>query len=263
MLEVHDLGFRYPNRDWVFRHTDLTIRSGGITSILGPNGQGKTTLLRCIAGLSDPLEGHVRRDGSFGYVPQSTGSTFGYTVFDMVLMGRAKMVGMFATPGRIDRARTGEVLERVGVADLAHRAFSELSGGQRQLVLIARALASECSFLILDEPVSALDLRNQAVVLELLRDLAAEGMGILLTTHHPDHPLHLGGSAIVMCAPEDIRHGPVEDLVTDETLTELYGIDVASAVVDDRGAPRTVLYTRYDQAVRHTTGATGRAESAA
>ncbi len=112
-------------------------------------------------------------------------------------------------------------------------------------MLIARALASDATFMILDEPVSALDLRNQARVLELLRDLAADGMGVLLTTHHPDHALHLG-RAVVMCSPEDIRIGAVTDLVTDDMLSELYGIDVVSATVDDRGAPRTVLYTRYD-----------------
>lgn len=244
-LELRDAGFHYPRRDWVFRHATLRI-DGGITSILGPNGQGKTTLLRCIAGLTPLREGRVERNTAIGYVPQAGLSSFAYSVFDMVLMGRAKKVSAFAVPGKADIARTREVLDRVGIADLASRSFAELSGGQRQLVLIARALASDAEFMILDEPVSALDLRNQARVLELLRDLAADGMGILLTTHHPDHALHLGGRAIVMRSPADIRLGSVADLVTDDMLTELYGIDVVSATIDDRGAPRTVLYTRYD-----------------
>ncbi|AVP69138.1 ABC transporter ATP-binding protein [Prescottella equi] len=245
MLEIQDAGFHYPRRDWVFRHANLRIE-GGITSILGPNGQGKTTLLRCIAGLTPLREGRVERDTAIGYVPQAALSSFAYSVFDMVLMGRAKKVSAFAVPGRADIARTREVLDRVGIGNLARRSFAELSGGQRQLVLIARALASDATFMILDEPVSALDLRNQARVLELLRDLAADGMGVLLTTHHPDHALHLGGRAVVMCSPEDIRIGAVTDLVTDDMLSELYGIDVVSATVHDRGAPRTVLYTRYD-----------------
>lgn len=244
-LELRDAGFHYPRRDWVFRHANLRV-DGGITSILGPNGQGKTTLLRCIAGLTPLREGRVERDTAIGYVPQAGLSSFAYSVFDMVLMGRAKKVSAFATPGGDDIARTREVLDRVGITGLAARSFAELSGGQRQLVLIARALASDAAFMILDEPVSALDLRNQARVLELLRDLAADGMGVLLTTHHPDHALHLGGRAIVMRSSEDIRVGPVTELVTDDMLTELYGIEVVSATVDDRGTPRTVLYTRYD-----------------
>ena len=246
MLELVDLGFRYPERDWVFRHTNLAIESGSITSILGPNGKGKTTLLRCIAGLTDPEEGRVIRDPNIGYVPQATTASFAYSVFDMVLMGRAKKVSTFGTPGKADVARTRSVLERVGIDHLASSNFTELSGGQRQLVLVARALNTDCTFMILDEPVSALDLRNQAHVLQLLRELAAEGMGILLTTHHPDHPLYLGGDAVVMYSPEEIVVGAVETLVTSETLSRLYGIDVATETVLDRGSPRTVVYTRYD-----------------
>ncbi|GAB85709.1 ABC transporter ATP-binding protein [Gordonia rubripertincta] len=244
-LELRNAGFHHPRCDWVFRNANLRI-DGGITSILGPNGQGKTTLLRCIAGLTRLSEGTVTHDAAIGYVPQASASNFAYSAFDMVLMGRAKKVSAFATPSRADAARTREILERVGIAELATRSFAELSGGRRQLVLIARALVSDCNFLILDEPVSALDLRNQARVLELLRNLATEGMGILLTTHHPDHVLHLGGRAVVMRSVDDIRVGAVPELVTDDVLSELYGIDVVSTTVDDRGGPRTVLYTRYD-----------------
>lgn len=246
MLELIDLGFRYSGRDWVFRHTNLTIASGSITSILGPNGKGKTTLLRCIAGLNTVQEGRVVRDSNIGYVPQATSSSFAYSVFDMVLMGRAKKVSTFGVPSKADVAQTRTVLERVGIDHLATSNFTELSGGQRQLVLIARALNTDCTFMILDEPVSALDLRNQAHVLQLLRELASEGMGILLTTHHPDHPLHLGGDAVVMFSPEEIVVGPVATLVTGETLSRLYDIDVATDTVHDRGNPRTVVYTRYD-----------------
>ncbi|GAB2464014.1 ABC transporter ATP-binding protein [Xylanimonas ulmi] len=247
-LRLRGLGHRYGSKDWLFRGVDLDVPARGITSILGPNGQGKSTLLRCIAGLQKPIEGTVERSGRIGYVPQATGTgAFAYTVFDMVLMGRAHAVSPFASPSRADRGIATAALERVGAADLADAAFGELSGGQRQLVLIARALTSECRLIILDEPVSALDLRNQAVVLGLLRQLAAEGTGVLLTTHHPDHVLHLGGDVVVMQAPDDVRHGPVSDLVTNDVLTALYGIGVRSAVVDDAGTPRTVLFTRWEE----------------
>ena len=246
MLELHDLGFHHPGQDWVFRHTDLTIASGAITSILGPNGKGKTTLLRCIAGLARPQEGHVVRDANIGYVPQATSSNVGYSVFDMVLMGCAKKVSVFGTPGKADLALTRQSLQRVGVEHLAASSFAELSGGQRQLVLIARALTTGCTFMILDEPVSALDLKNQARVLGLLGELAAQGMGILLTTHHPDHALHLGGDAIVMYSADEIELGAVKDLVTGANLSRLYDIDVATETILDRGNPRTVVFTRYD-----------------
>jgi iron complex transport system ATP-binding protein len=251
MLELSGAGFHYPGGRWIFRNASLAVASGRITSILGPNGQGKTTLLRCMAGLERQSEGSIARAGAISYVPQAAGSSYAYSVFDMVLMGRARAVSAFGMPGRRDHAAAAEALDAVGMSAFAERSFAELSGGQRQLVLIARALATGCSQMILDEPVSALDLRNQAIVLELLVTLRDAGMGILLSTHHPDHPLHLGGDAIVMAGPEDIRTGPVAELVTDAVLTELYGVEVGSATVDDRGRARSVIFTRYDGAPTH------------
>ena len=161
MLELENVGFAHSGGNWLFRGVNLGIRAGEITAVLGPNGRGKTTLLRCAAGLLAPVEGRIVARCAVGYVPQNHGGGFGYAVQDMVTMGRARHIRSYATPSRHDRAAAGEALHRVGLGDLAQRPFPQLSGGERQLVLIARALASESEVLVLDEPAAALDLRNQ------------------------------------------------------------------------------------------------------
>ena len=179
MLELEGLGHGFPGGDWLFRDASLQVGGGEVVAVLGPNGRGKTTLLRCAAGLLAPTEGVVRRGVGVGYVPQAQAAGLGYPVLDMVLMGRVRHVRSYASPGRRDVAAAQHALEQVGLSHLAERAVTRLSGGERQLVVIARALASESPMLILDEPASALDLHNQATVLRLLRDLADAGMGVL------------------------------------------------------------------------------------
>lgn len=247
MLELDGVGFAFEPRRWLFRGVSLSLRAGEVTAVLGPNGRGKTTLLRCAAGLLRPLEGTVRRAGAVAYVPQTHAAGFGYQVREMVLMGRARHIRAYATPSRGDRVAAEAALRRVGLHHLAERPFPQLSGGERQLVLIARALASESRVLILDEPASALDLANQGRVLSLLRELAAEGMGILLTTHHPDHALHLADQAVLMVTADDVRVGPAGRMLADEALGELYGVPVRTVCFDDDGTPRRVLVTRYGQ----------------
>ncbi|MGP6174009.1 ABC transporter ATP-binding protein [Corynebacterium sp. A21] len=246
MINATGIGFRYPNSDWTFRHLDVRIPLSGITSLLGANGAGKSTLLRLLAGIADPTEGTVERCGLVGFVPQATAGVFAYTVFDMVLMGRAQHLGMFSAPGKTDRDETFTALDRVGMAHLSQRPFAGLSGGQQQLVLIARALATGCDALILDEPVSALDLRNQAIVLELIRDLAADGLAVVLSTHSPDHALHLGGQGLILGHGGQLSAGPAAEILTDEALTELYGVEVFRHHVLDGDRHRATVITRFE-----------------
>ena len=203
MLELRDVGVAYRRDDWVFRGVSFAVSSGQAWAVLGPNGRGKTTLVRCAAGLMRPLEGEVVRHSSVGFVPQSRGSSFAYSVLDMVLMGRTRHVGTFSVPDAHDQAEAMAALRRVGVAHLAGRSFPTLSGGEQQLVLIARAVASGSGLLVLDEPASGLDLRNQHEVLSLLRSLAADGLAVLLTTHEPDHALAVSDHVVVMSAADD------------------------------------------------------------
>lgn len=258
MLEFDGLGFAHDPGRWLFRDVSHRLAPGEILTVLGPNGRGKTTLLRCVAGLAAPTEGRIRADGTVGFVPQSHHTTFAYTVLDMVLMGRVRHLRPLATPGRRDHELAHGALERVGLTHLTDRDYPTLSGGERQLVLIARAIAAQGPVLVLDEPASALDLRNQGRVLHLLRGLADEGRTIVLTTHHPDHAMEIADTAMLMFGGTDVRVGPADALLTDDTVGALYGVRAHTLVLDDTGdagdagdqdRPRRVIVTRYDQEV--------------
>lgn len=245
MLELAGVGFAYPRRDWVFRGVDLHVQAGTVTAVLGPNGRGKTTLVRCAAGLLSPLEGTIRRDGDVGFVPQARTGAFAYRVIDMVVMGRARQVGLFGTPGREDVRAAQRALERVGIQGSQHRQFPTLSGGEQQLVLIARAIAAESPCLVLDEPSTGLDLHNQSRILTLVRELAHQGLAILLTTHHPDHALYLADSVVLMLGPTHVSSGSATELLTDEALSALYGIPVRIISYPREGGTGRAIVTEH------------------
>ncbi|MBM7367319.1 ABC transporter ATP-binding protein [Gordonia hydrophobica] len=227
VLRVDGLGFRYGARmPWLFRDLAFTVREGEILSILGPNARGKTTLLKNLAGILKPVAGSITVDVPSSYVPQDHGATSSYLVEDMVLMGRTRMLGAFRSPGDADREAARAAMKRVGIARLAGRSYAALSGGQRQLVLIARAVASEARLLILDEPASALDLHNQARVLHVLGELADLGMAVVMTTHHPDHALHCSRNTLLLFGEHDAQWGATTSLLTASTLSAVYRLPI-------------------------------------
>ncbi|WP_259305313.1 ABC transporter ATP-binding protein [Streptomyces koyangensis] len=256
LVEARGLGHRYTKDRWIFRGVDVAARPGRVLGVLGPNGRGKSTLLRLLAGLARPTEGTVTAHAPVAYVPQSHASPFTYSVTDMVLMGRSRHLKAYATPGRRDRELAETALDRVGIAHMAHRSYAELSGGEQQMTLIARALAAECRLMVLDEPVSALDLRNQARVLTLLQELAADGLGIVLTTHHPD-------DAVLVLGPDDVRTGPAAALLDAAALGELYGLPVTTAEVAGPRGPRTTVVPDLGPARRDLTRPTASQETTA
>ena len=199
----------------------LSVDAGAVLAILGANGVGKTTLLNCIVGLA-PAE---RRDGrsaaaASAIVPQLFHATFAFSVLDIVLMGRARHIGLFGAPRARDYQIARKYLELMRVGSLAERPFNELSGGQRQLVMIAQALASECEIMVLDEPCSALDYKNQSIVIDSLRRLNADmGLTIVFTTHAPQHGLEVASHVLLMNDRRRYRHGTVEDVLTAENLS--------------------------------------------
>ncbi|KOS53860.1 ABC transporter ATP-binding protein [Rhodococcus rhodochrous] len=250
MLEARSISFRYSARaPWIFREVSVDVRAGEVLAVLGPNARGKTTMLKCLAGLLRPVSGIVEATGPVGYVPQSHAVVFAFSVLDIVLMGRARKVKIYSSPTTDDREAAIEALRRVGVLHLADRDYTGLSGGERQLVLIARALVSECDTIVLDEPASALDLRNQAQVLGVLRGLADEGMAVVTTTHHPDHALHIAERSMLMIRGDDRRIGPTRELLTDELLTGMYGVPIVTTEVRTPSATRRLTVPDFGRGI--------------
>jgi iron complex transport system ATP-binding protein len=243
MLELENLGFSYRPGQWVFRGLSLSVPSGRVLALLGPNGSGKTTLLRCAAGFAKAQEGKVRRSGPVGFVPQLQRVSLGYSAFEMVLMGRTRLVKTYAAPGRRDRLAARAALERVGLLHLARRPFSLLSGGERQLVLIARAVAGEGQILVLDEPVSSLDLRNERQILSLIGDLARAGHSVVMSAHRPDHALQVADQAVVLFGGGEALVGPSTVLLSDELLARLYGVHVRTLSFKENGTTRQTIVT--------------------
>ncbi|MEM7445894.1 MAG: ABC transporter ATP-binding protein [Pseudomonadota bacterium] len=252
MIAARDLGYRYPrSRGWVFQRLSFDIAAGQIFSILGPNGRGKTTLLKCLVGLITPSEGALHLPENIGYVPQGFATPFAYTAMDIVLMGRARQIGTFGSPRAKDRAMAAAAMADLGIERFANRVVTSLSGGERQMVLIARALASEAPIIILDEPTAALDFRNQSIVLHVLHRLSRErGLTIVMTTHHPQHALEIADAALLL--QNDHRHevGPVEDTLTESHLSDLYGLPVRAAELAHGDHRSTAMIPILDPAHR-------------
>jgi iron complex transport system ATP-binding protein len=243
MLQLQRASFAYRGGKPVFADLDLDLDRGRVLCVLGPNGAGKSTLLRCLAGLETLSAGALLLDGVqasavsgrfAGFVPQSDQPVFAFDVCTVVEMGRAPHLGWSAMPGREDAVIVQRALDRLGIGHLARRLYPELSGGERQLVMIARALAQAPALLILDEPTSHLDFANQAGVLELVRGLADEGLAIVMTTHDPDHAFLIADQVLVMSREGKSCVGAVTEVLTEERLSATYGRRVRIRNIEGR-----------------------------
>jgi iron complex transport system ATP-binding protein len=211
-------------------------------AILGPNGRGKSTLLEVLMGLRVAQEGSLQVAGERSFAPQHSTPGFGYRAVDFVLMGRTRKLGLFAGPGAHDQELAMKYLARVDMVHAAERPIDQLSGGERQLVVIAQALVSEPEVLLLDEPASALDLRNQALVLNVLRDLArSDGLTIVFSTHHPQHAEAVADNVLLMLEEYRYLFGPASDLLTEANLEALYGLRIRRALYEVDGERRSTL----------------------
>jgi len=239
------LGFGYPGFP-VGRDVGLTLEPGEVLCLLGPNGCGKTTLFKTLLGLIPKQSGQIRFDGhnlgdmprrdvakSVAYVPQAHDAVFPYSVLDMVVMGRTTHKGLFQGVGKADRDLAEQALNTLGITDLANRDYTRISGGQRQLVLIARALAQSAKLIIMDEPTASLDFGNQVLVLSEVRKLANSGLGIVFSTHNPDHAFACGTRVLVLDEGQTRAEGPPQTVLTPELLSSVYGVRIQVEVLSN------------------------------
>jgi iron complex transport system ATP-binding protein len=263
MLSFKGVTFGYQaEKSPVLQQLDFALQPGRVTAILGPNGAGKTTLLYLALGWLLPWQGEIRFQGKsifahtrqergrrLALVPQSEHTPFDYSVFEYVLMGRSPHMPPLGIPAQDDYEATWAALEQIGLADLAEQPVPRLSGGERQLMLLARALAQitptqgetrNSRLLLLDEPTAHLDLSNKVRLIGLLRRLRARGTTLLLTSHEPDVVLALADDVLLLEADGRARFGTLDEIFSAETLSRLYKIPIRLVEIDGH---KQVLWT--------------------
>lgn len=247
MLEVRDLSFRH-KRDSreILQGITFTAELGEIVTILGPNGSGKTTLLKCILGVWSPYRGEILFSGKsllkkspsqlakiFSFVPQDHELSFSFKVIDIVLMGRARNLGLFSCPSSRDEEIASKVMKLINIGHLKEKNYTQISGGERQLVLIARALVQETPVIILDEPTAHLDFKNQIDVLRTIRKITKEKSKIaLLTLHDPNLASLFSDKIILLNSGKKIAEGKPSEILSEELIKSVYTIEVRKITVD-------------------------------
>ncbi len=251
MLTVESLAFGFPGRS-IGRDVSFSLEAGEVMCVLGPNGGGKTTLFRTVLGLLPKHDGVIRLHDQeieklsrneiarrIGYVPQGHVGYFAFTVREFVLMGRTAHLGLFSVPGRKDWDISERSLESLGIAHLADNPVTDISSGERQLALVARALAQEPKLLVLDEPTASLDFGNQVRVVQRISALAGSGISILFSSHAPDHAFLCARRALLLAQGRVLEIGPPREVIRADTLQRMYGVSVK--VIDLGGGGHTCL----------------------
>ena len=244
-IRIEDLRFSYGTHE-VLKGVSFDAGRGQFLSVLGPNGVGKSTLFRCMLGLQTPTGGRVTVDGrdiatmtaaelarAMAYIPQSHNPVFNYSVLDMVLMGTTCQLGRFAAPGRAQEKMALAALERMGITHLKDRGFNRISGGERQLVLLARAIAQQAKILVMDEPSANLDFGNKLRVMKTVKGLTEDGYTVIQSTHDPDQAFLYSDRILALHAGQVLAFGTPRNVMNEELISRLYGVDVEVCSMQD------------------------------
>ncbi len=264
-LTVEDLKFYYGPR-LVLDEVTFSVSPGSICGLLGPNGSGKTTLLKCINGILKPATGRIKVNNvliellsrqeiakNMSVVPQQTNTVFAFKAADMVVMGRSPLLEIWQKPTASDRIDAKELLKKLGIGYLAERPFTEISGGERQMVLLARAIFQDTPIMLLDEPTSHLDLKNQIKIMDLVRGVALErGITTVMTLHDPNLALHYCDEVILLKNGRIMDMGKREQVLFDENLSRMYDLKVNVEVTHQ--GKQVILPESWQESKNYITG---------
>ena len=244
MLKINQLYFQHQRHIPLLNGIDLTLQKGELMTILGANGRGKSTLLNCIAGLLTPQRGEIYLNNAeiktlsgkqiarqVAYVSQHSPQTYQYKVLDYVVLGRAAHLGLFGKPSEEDYHLAEQALAQLGISHFADKIYMQMSGGEKQLVNLAKILVQQPQLILFDEPTSALDYGNVFKTLSLIKNLSHQQFSIIMTTHNPDHPMLLhdvipNSKVAILNTPGKLYCGLTEDILTEDNLRELYQTDL-------------------------------------
>ena len=237
-MKIENLCFSYGDHE-VLKGINFSAEYGEFLSVLGPNGVGKSTLFRCMLGLLSPTGGGAFIDGKpissmsaaqlarhIAYIPQSHNPIFNFKIFDVVLMGTTAQTGKFSAPGKKQVHQVEEALKKLGIFHLRDRGYANISGGERQLVLIARAIAQQAKILVMDEPSANLDFGNRIRVMQTVRKLTKEGYCVIQSTHDPDQAYFNSDKILALYGGKVLAWGTPQETISDSLISTLYGVDV-------------------------------------
>ncbi len=260
-LTVEELGFAYGGRR-ILEAISFTAETGQLLSVLGANGVGKTTFFRCLLGLNRHYEGYIALDTTeirtlspkqmakkIAYIPQAHYPAFNYRVFEMILMGTSHDLSLVGTPGKPQYRRVEAIVGRLGIGYLVERSFHQLSGGEQQLVLLARAIAQNARIIIMDEPTANLDYGNQIKMLTCMRELAEEGYLIIQSTHNPEQAYLFSHRILAMCDGRILADGTPQQIMTTEMMCKLYRTPLVVKSLED-DAVRVCMPAHLHQATQ-------------
>lgn len=246
ILRIDNASFSYNRGEKIFEGINLEVNKSDVLCILGPNGTGKSTLIKCINGLLNLDSGDIFLNSTnisemartdlakmVGYIPQSHSSTFAFSVFDVILMGRAPHLNVTSVPGKKDFKIADKAMKSLGISHLKDKSYTEISGGEKQMVLLARVLTQEPELLLLDEPTSHLDFGNQIRTLDVINRLSENGLSVVMTSHYPDHAFLSSNKVAIMKDGGIMDIGKPESVVTEENMKKAYDIDVKVIDVDE------------------------------